>query len=73
VAVLLVALVIAVIVALTFTLGAVWIVALPVLFLVVAAVWGAMVLSKRSPGSVVRRAPKPELLGPGGPDDPDAR
>jgi len=73
VAVLIVALVAAVVIALAFTLGAVWIVALPVLFLIVVAVWGATALSKRSPSGVVAGTRKPELLGPGGPDDPDAR
>jgi hypothetical protein len=73
VAVLLVALLVAVIIGLVFTLGAVWIVALPVVVLLAAAVWGALAFSKRSPGSVVNRTQRPELLGPGGPDDPDAR
>jgi hypothetical protein len=39
--------------------------------LVAAAVWlGATFLSGRRPAQAVRRTKSPELLGPGGPDDP---
>ncbi len=33
---------------------------------------GALVGSRRMPGEVVKETPKADLLGPGGPDDPDA-
>jgi hypothetical protein len=38
-----------------------------------ALVVGATLFTGAHPGSPVRRAKRPELLGPGGPDDPDRR
>ena len=40
-----------------------------VLFVVGSLVWGTS--SRRRADAVARRPEKPELLGPGGPDDPD--
>ena len=72
-AVLLIAVLIALAAALSFTLGVAWIAILPVLLVLGIVVWGATALGgRRSPSSVVRDTEKPELLGPGGPDDPDA-
>ena len=49
----------------------------PGILLLAYAVWLALVLAKgETPGGIVRRRGRrgrrgPELLGPGGPDDPD--
>ena len=70
-AVLVIAVVLAIVIALSLTLGAGWI-ALPLALLLGIAAWGVFAISGRRPSSVVRNAEKPELLGPGGPDDPEA-
>ena len=53
--------------------GLAWI-AVPLFVLaVIALVWGLFVLVGSGPKTpVLHRTRKPELLGPGGPDDPDA-
>jgi len=45
---------------------------IPLAFFIAAAGWLVLqFLLGRSPGTAVRRTDHPELLGPGGPDDPD--
>jgi hypothetical protein len=53
--------------------GAAWL-ALPVFVLALAALVWAIVVFARGEGGLpaTRRTRDPELLGPGGPDDPDA-
>jgi hypothetical protein len=59
-------------VALLFVPGVGWLALIPALAAGAALVWaGAVFASGRSPGDVVRSTDQPELLGPGGPDDPD--
>jgi uncharacterized membrane protein YbjE (DUF340 family) len=72
VAVLLVFLVLTIVVALAFAVGVGWIAVLPILVVAALAIWGALAFSRRSPRSVLAGARRPELLGPGGADDPDA-
>jgi hypothetical protein len=61
---------------LTVGLGVGWLAILPLLAFVAVLVWGGIVFaSGRTPAGAVRsrgRSRKPDLLGPGGPDDPDA-
>jgi hypothetical protein len=73
-AVLIVFLIVAVVVGFALTLAVGWIVIVPLVLLVVGAlVWGRRAAaSGRTPGDLVRGTRRPELLGPGGPDDPDA-
>jgi hypothetical protein len=60
--------------ALVFALGAGPIAVVPLLAAVAAGVWLLFALSRgHTPGSAIRHADRPELLGPGGPDDPDRR
>jgi hypothetical protein len=57
---------------LTAVLGVGWIAILPALLALGVVAWGGLtVASGRTPASELRKADKPELLGPGGPDDPD--
>jgi hypothetical protein len=57
---------------LTAVLGVGWIAILPALLALGVVAWGGLtVASGRTPASELRKAEKPELLGPGGPDDPD--
>jgi hypothetical protein len=59
--------------ALSVGLGVGWLALLPVLLGLGVLGWGLLtVLSGRTPASAVRQTRSPELLGPGGPDDPDA-
>jgi xanthine/uracil permease len=46
----------------------------PIVIAALAGIWFlvAMVRSGGAPSDPVRQAPKAELLGPGGPDDPEA-
>jgi hypothetical protein len=45
----------------------------PGVFLVALAIWLVAALARgQTPGRATRRTERPELLGPGGPDDPDA-
>ena len=64
-------LVVAVLVGFALTLAVGWIVILPVLLGLVLLGWLGAALTRRSPSQLVRRTRSPELLGPGGPDDPD--
>jgi hypothetical protein len=57
---------------LTAVIGVGWIAILPALLALGIVAWGGLtVASGRTPASELRKAEKPELLGPGGPDDPD--
>ena len=57
---------------LTAVLGVGWIAILPALVALAIVGWGGLtVASGRTPASELRKTEKPELLGPGGPDDPD--
>jgi hypothetical protein len=72
-AVLIVFLVIAVVIGFALTLAVGWIVVVPVLIALGLVVWGAFAVAKGgAPSDVLRRTRRAELLGPGGPDDPDA-
>jgi hypothetical protein len=45
---------------------------IPLLFAVAVGIWAVVALLRgATPGGAVRHTAKPELLGPGGPDDPD--
>jgi hypothetical protein len=74
VAVVFVLLALALVVGLSAGLGIGWIAVFPLLLLLALAVWSGLVFkSGRAPGQVIRRRPRrTQLLGPGGPDDPDA-
>jgi hypothetical protein len=56
-------------------LGAAWLAIIPLVIAVAVLAWGALtVASGRTPATELRHVDtsnKPELLGPGGPDDPD--
>ena len=57
---------------LTAVLGVGWLALLPLLVALAVLAWGGLtVASGRTPASEIRRVDRPELLGPGGPDDPD--
>jgi len=57
---------------LTAVLGVGWLALLPLLVALAVLAWGGLtVASGRTPASEIRRVDQPELLGPGGPDDPD--
>jgi hypothetical protein len=61
-----------VIAGLSFALGVGWLAVIPLVLALGVVIWGAMMLaSGRSPTASIRQTPKAELLGPGGPDDPD--
>ncbi len=71
--VLLVAVLLLVAAGLAAVLGAGWLAVLPFLLALGVGAWFVLTLAGGStPGSAVRRTEHPELLGPGGPDDPDA-
>jgi hypothetical protein len=54
-------------------LGAGWLAVLPLLLALIAGGWFLVTLaSGRTPATAVRETETPELLGPGGPDDPSA-
>lgn len=56
-----------------FAFAAPWLVIVPIAIVIVLVVWGgALVVSHMTPEEAVRQTPKADLLGPGGPDDPDA-
>jgi len=57
---------------LTVVLGVGWLALVPALVAIGIVAWGGLtVASGRTPASELRKAEKPELLGPGGPDDPE--
>jgi len=73
VAVLITFLVLAILIGFAVTLAVGWIVVIPAVLALAVLVWlGTAFAMGRAPSEMVRRTHKPELLGPGGPDDPDA-
>jgi hypothetical protein len=70
----LIALVLAVLfLGLGFAFAAPWLLLIPIAVVVLFGIWaGTLVAARRTPGEAVRRTKRPTLLGPGGPDDPDA-
>jgi hypothetical protein len=58
---------------LTAVLGVGWFAVIPALIALAIVAWGGTtVASGRTPASATRRTKRVELLGPGGPDDPEA-
>jgi membrane protein implicated in regulation of membrane protease activity len=56
-----------------FAFAAPWLVFVPIAIVLVFVGWlGTLAAARRSPQEAVRRTKRPQLLGPGGPDDPDA-
>lgn len=56
-----------------FAFAAPWLVFVPIAIVVIFLAWGGtLAAGRRTPQEAVRRTKKAELLGPGGPDDPDA-
>ena len=59
-------------IAFAFTIGLGPLAIVPAVIPVGVAIWLLVALARgQTPGRVARRADTPELLGPGGPDDPD--
>lgn len=57
---------------LTAVLGVGWLAIVPALVAIGIVAWGGLaVASGRTPASEIKDAQRPELLGPGGQDDPD--
>jgi hypothetical protein len=64
---------VAIAVGFTVALGAGPLVAAPVIIAFAIGIWLLVALIRgHTPGRAVRRTDRPELLGPGGPDDPEA-
>jgi hypothetical protein len=65
--------VLALILATSLVLGAGWLAIVPAVAALGAAVWmiASFAKGRSSPARAVRRTDSPELLGPGGPDDPE--
>jgi len=71
-AVLLFGLLLLLVVGFSAVLGIGWIAILPALVALGIVAWGGLtVASGRTPASELREVDEPELLGPGGQDDPD--
>jgi hypothetical protein len=71
-AVLLVALLLVLGAALAAVIGAGWLALLPLALAIGVGFWFVLTLvGGRTPATAVRDTKRPELLGPGGPDDPD--
>jgi protein-S-isoprenylcysteine O-methyltransferase Ste14 len=50
-----------------------WLVIVPIGLVLAFLAWGGtLAAAKRTPQEAVRRTKRPRLLGPGGPDDPEA-
>jgi hypothetical protein len=66
--------VIMIVVGFALTLAVGWIVIVPILVILVGGLfWGSRAAARgATPGDLVRGTRRPELLGPGGPDDPEA-
>jgi hypothetical protein len=59
-------------IAFAFTIGLGPLAIVPAVIAVGIVIWLLVALARgQTPGRVARRADTPELLGPGGPDDPD--
>jgi NADH:ubiquinone oxidoreductase subunit 6 (subunit J) len=56
-----------------FAFAAPWLVIVPIAIVMVFAAWlVSLATARRTPQEAVRRTKRPQLLGPGGPDDPEA-
>ena len=56
-----------------FAFAAPWLVIVPIAIVMVFVAWlGTLAAAHRTPQEAVKRTKRPQLLGPGGPDDPDA-
>jgi NADH:ubiquinone oxidoreductase subunit 6 (subunit J) len=56
-----------------FAFAAPWLVIVPIAIVMVFAAWLVTLLAaRRTPQEAVRHTKRPQLLGPGGPDDPEA-
>ena len=63
----------ALLLSLGFAFAAPWLVVVPIAIVIVFVGWVVMLLvAGRTPREAVRSTKRPQLLGPGGPDDPDA-
>jgi len=63
----------ALILAFGFAFAAPWLVIVPIAIVILLVIWGgAIVVAHLTPEEAVRRTRKADLLGSGGPDDPDA-
>ena len=50
-----------------------WLVIVPIAIVLAFLAWGGtLAAAHRTPQEAIRRTKRPQLLGPGGPDDPDA-
>jgi hypothetical protein len=50
-----------------------WLVIVPIAIVLAFLGWGGtLAAAKRTPQEAVQRTKRPQLLGPGGPDDPEA-
>ena len=50
-----------------------WVVLVPIAIVLAFLAWGGtLAAARRTPQEAIRRTKRPQLLGPGGPDDPDA-
>lgn len=59
-------------IAFTLALGLGPLAIIPAVIAVAVVIWLLMAISRgRTPAGAARRTSRPELLGPGGPDDPD--
>ena len=55
-----------------FAFAAPWLVIVPIAIVLVFLAWlGTLGAARRTPQEAVRQTRRPQLLGPGGPDDPD--
>jgi hypothetical protein len=58
---------------LTAGFGVTWLAIVPIAVVLLIAGWfGALAASRRTPRDAIRSTRRPKLLGPGGPDDPEA-
>jgi hypothetical protein len=65
--------IIALFLSLTAAFAVPWLVIVPIAVVLAFLAWGGtLAASRRTPQEAVRRTKRPELLGPGGPDDPEA-
>jgi 4-hydroxybenzoate polyprenyltransferase len=56
-----------------FAFAAPWLVIVPIAIVILFGIWlGALAVSHRTPQEAVRSTKRAQLLGPGGPDDPEA-
>jgi hypothetical protein len=56
-----------------FAFAAPWLVIVPIAIVVIFVAWVvSLVAARRTPQEAIRQTKRPQLLGPGGPDDPEA-